>query len=97
MLASLSLITLLTKKYKLQKQICEGKYIVFWNIQDYFRHENFKIHGLFYKHVLNLPLHYINKKYSYNRENIMNSLNHVCFLHLMNMLWGLQLSFDVCH
>jgi len=28
-LASLPLITLLTKKMKIQKQICEGKYIVF--------------------------------------------------------------------
>jgi hypothetical protein len=43
-ITSLSLITLLTKKYKIQKQICEGKYIVFWNFQDYLKHENFKIH-----------------------------------------------------
>ncbi len=81
--------------YKFQKQICEGKYIVFWNIQDYFKHENFKIHWLFYKHVLNLSLHYINKKYLNNLENIMNILNHMCFLHLMNVLCGLRLFFYV--
>ncbi len=33
-LASLSLIILLTKK--IQKKFCEGKYVVFQNIEDYF-------------------------------------------------------------
>ncbi len=41
-----------------------------------------------YKHVLKLPLYYINKKYLSNFENIMNVLNHVCFLDPMNMLKG---------
>jgi hypothetical protein len=93
----LSLITWLKYRYKFEKKNCEEKYIVFWNIQDDFSHENFKIHWLFYKHVFKLSLHYINPKYLNNLENIMNLLNHVCFLHLMNVLCVLQLSFDVCH
>ncbi len=35
---------------------------------------------------MKLPLYYINQKYVNNLENIMNLLNHVCFLHPMNML-----------
>jgi hypothetical protein len=33
-----------------------------------------------------MPLYYINQKYLNNLENIMNIVNHVCFLHPMNML-----------
>jgi hypothetical protein len=39
--------------------------------------------------MLNVSLHYINKNYLKHLENIMNLLNHVCFLQLMNVLWGL--------
>ncbi len=36
--------------------------------------------------MLKLPLYYINQKYVNNLENIISLLNHVCFLHPMNML-----------
>jgi hypothetical protein len=48
--------------------------------------EIFKIHELLYKHVLKLPLCHNNKLYLNNLENIMNLLNHMYFLHAMNML-----------
>jgi hypothetical protein len=56
-----------------------------------------KNHQLFHKHVLKLPLYYINKIYLRKFESIMNLLNNVWFLHPMNILKGLQLIFNVFH
>jgi hypothetical protein len=42
---------------------------------------NLLINQMFYKHVLKLPSHYSNQKHLRNFENIMNLLNHVCFVH----------------
>jgi hypothetical protein len=47
--------------------------------------------------MLKLPLYNNNKMYVTKFENMMNLLNDMCFLHLMNMLYILQLSFNVCH
>jgi hypothetical protein len=52
----------------------------------YFRHENFKFHYLYSKHVSKLHFYSINQSYFSNFENIMNLLNDVWFLHPMNML-----------
>jgi len=68
--------------YFVQKNVFgEGKCIV---LLEYFILD-MKI-SEFINYALKLPLYYINQNYASNLENIMNLLNHVCFLHPMNML-----------